>query len=390
MTSWPLTVSEFPSTAHVTWFASNEAGVQRRAKPDRLGKASFGSRRSCYNRATQTLLLTQACYMERKFNPTIRAGHGHTYIRIQGVIDEDNALAELTNQLQGSVLLLDLAEVERINSCGVRDWVNWLNNLTAMGLRVVMMRCSPAIINQVNMVTNFSGDAIIHSFFAPYFNPETDEEKSVLLFTRDLIGQRPVKAPRVTCEETGYPMEFDDCEESYFAFVGGLGDLDRLLDPGILQTIQSLTPEYGRRGNFAPTFEVDPTPLSTSTLAYQASQQALSPSEPEWRTPAPSHRSPATQSSAGAFLESAAPPILPSRQPVDALSASGIDRAFSAAPPPKPANFVSSRKEAESLLVSPSLAQPHAQSLAASPFLFFGLGVALTIVVGVLLWLLVS
>lgn len=330
--------------------------------------------------------------MERKFNPTLRAGHGHTYIRIQGVIDEDNALAQLTNQLQGNVLLLDLAEVERINSCGVRDWVNWLNNLTAMGLRVVMMRCSPAIINQVNMVTNFSGDAIIHSFFAPYFNPETDEEKSVLLFTRDLIGQRPVKAPRVTCEETGYAMEFDDFEESYFAFIAGLGEHDLRLAPEIVQMIESLTPEYGRQGRIEANYEADPTPLSTSTLAYQASQRALSPpSEPEWRTPSPSSRTPATQSSAGVMLESAAPPVLPGRQSAEVMSNSGLDRAFSAAPaPPAPANFVSSKRQAENLMASPSFAQPQAQGVAASPFLFFGLGVALTIVVGVLLWLLVS
>ena len=79
--------------------------------------------------------------MERKFNTTLQAGNGFTYLKLAGVIDEDNTLAKIMNQIQGRVLLLDLAGVERINSCGVRDWVNWLNKITATGIQTVMMRC---------------------------------------------------------------------------------------------------------------------------------------------------------------------------------------------------------------------------------------------------------
>lgn len=184
--------------------------------------------------------------MERKFDTTLQYGSDYTWITIRGVIDEDNSMARLSSRITGSLLVLDLAEVERINSCGVRDWVNWLHNVSATGIQIVMIRCSPAIINQVNMVTNFIGDAVIHSFFAPYFNPETEEEKSVLLFTKDVIGQSPVRAPEVRCEETGYLLEFDDFEESYFAFAASATD-PGTLSAQTMQLIESLTPELSSR-----------------------------------------------------------------------------------------------------------------------------------------------
>ena len=103
--------------------------------------------------------------MESKFIPTLQAGNGYTYLKLKGILDEDNLLANLLSQIQGRLLLIDMAEIDRINSCGVRDWVNWLNQIQALGIAVILLRCSPAVVSQANMVTNFAADAFIHSFF---------------------------------------------------------------------------------------------------------------------------------------------------------------------------------------------------------------------------------
>ncbi len=207
--------------------------------------------------------------MERKFIPTLRTGNGYTYLKVQGVIDEDNLLTRLTGQIQGNLLLLDLSEVERINSCGVRDWVNWLGQFSAMGVFVVMMRCSPAVINQVNMVTNFSAGAVVHSFFAPYVNPDTDEEKSILLYTRDLKDQWPLRAPQVRDEMTGVALEFDEFEESYFAFMSGLRGRDLGLSAEMEQLIAQFTPEHARMAA-ARQAPVSPPPPGAASMSFAA------------------------------------------------------------------------------------------------------------------------
>src|SRR5262249_46192666 len=56
-------------------------------------------------------------------------------------------------------------------------------------------------------------------FFAPYFCPQCDLEKVLLVETLEMHGQNPPKAPVCRCDECDGVMDFDDMEESYFAFV---------------------------------------------------------------------------------------------------------------------------------------------------------------------------
>ena len=82
--------------------------------------------------------------------------------------------------------MIDLGEIERINSCGVRDWVNWLSKLEVNGTRSVLVECSPAIVAQINLVNNFTGSGVVKSFYVPYFCPECDEEKVLLVDAGDM------------------------------------------------------------------------------------------------------------------------------------------------------------------------------------------------------------
>ena len=124
--------------------------------------------------------------MNNKFIPTLQTGNGYTYLKLKGILDEDNLLANLLSQIQGQLLLIDLAEIERINSCGVRDWVNWMLQIQALGVKIILLRCSPSIVAQANMVANFSADAFIHSFYAPYVDPDTGDDINRLILTEDI------------------------------------------------------------------------------------------------------------------------------------------------------------------------------------------------------------
>src|SRR5262245_61574852 len=156
--------------------------------------------------------------MNPKFHAAVHQRDEVTYVKLGGVIDEDNELTDLTDRIPAGTAVIDLAEIERINSCGVRDWVNWLTKIEKGGGRVGLVECSPAIVSQINLVNNFTGQGVVKSFYAPYYCPNCDREK-VLLIEAAEMGPPPHRAPTCRCDECDGVMDFDDMEDSYFAFL---------------------------------------------------------------------------------------------------------------------------------------------------------------------------
>jgi len=182
--------------------------------------------------------------MNQKFQSAVHYKEDITYVKLAGVIDEDNDLADVGDQVRNGTAVIDLSEIERINSCGVRDWVNWLNKIESRGSRVVLVECSPAIVAQINLVNNFTGTGVVKSFFAPYFCPTCDREKVLLLETSEL-GTTPTNAPTCRCDECDGVMEFDDMEDSYFAF---LSTAQRSMDFARIQAVvEEFSPAEGEK-----------------------------------------------------------------------------------------------------------------------------------------------
>lgn len=159
---------------------------------------------------------------KKKLELSTRTVEDVTFLKLKGIIDEDNPLASAVKKLEGRTVVIDLADVKRINSCGVRDWVNWLADLEASGKRVILVKCSPTIVNQLNLVNNFVGHALVKSFFAPYYCARCDVEQLELVQVDDFVGQTRPTPPRVVgrnCQQTQCEMAFDDIEEAYFSFL---------------------------------------------------------------------------------------------------------------------------------------------------------------------------
>jgi len=156
--------------------------------------------------------------MSQKFQASVQHRGDVSYVKLGGVIDEDNELGDLVDKIPTGTAVIDLGEIERINSCGVRDWVNWLSKLETNGTRSVLVECSPAIVAQINLVNNFTGSGVVKSFYVPYFCPECDEEKVLLVEANDM-GPPPHEPPTCRCDECDLVMDFDDMPDSYFAFL---------------------------------------------------------------------------------------------------------------------------------------------------------------------------
>jgi len=180
--------------------------------------------------------------MSQKFQAAVHHRDDVSYVKLSGVIDEDNELADLVDKIPPGTAVIDLGEIERINSCGVRDWVNWLGKLEGQQTKSVLVECSPAIVAQINLVNNFTGNGVVKSFYVPYFCPECDEEKVLLVEAADM-GPPPHEPPTCRCDECDLVMDFDDMPDSYFAF---LSNQKKVAEPDKINgVIQEFAPSEG-------------------------------------------------------------------------------------------------------------------------------------------------
>ncbi len=139
------------------------------------------------------------------------------HVELIGAIDEDTDFKELTG-LEQNTISFDFKQVSMINSCGIREWIRFLEKIPPK-TAIVYQNCPQIIIEQINMVHGFfRKGAVISSLYAPYFCEKCNKEAKVHLQTEQIKNR---KAPKVECPHCGNEkMEFDAIEGQYFAFLG--------------------------------------------------------------------------------------------------------------------------------------------------------------------------
>ncbi len=130
---------------------------------------------------------------------------------LKGVLDEKADLSVLNGLQTGTVICFK--EITRINSCGVREWVNLLKRHP--GTQLTYTECPIIIVKQLNTVPDFLGTSQVESFFAPYFSEATEKEILLLLQSKEVIGE----APPVRNTDAGIPLKFDAIPKQYFRFL---------------------------------------------------------------------------------------------------------------------------------------------------------------------------
>jgi hypothetical protein len=143
----------------------------------------------------------------------IESKDDEVFVDLSGFINEDSDFSSLKN-LVGNKLIFDLDKITLINSCGIRDWIEFQKeNLDFK--HIVYKKCPQVIIEQMNIVAGFlHPQGVIESFYAPYYNEKTDTEVKILLTPQEVINK---KAP-LKCID-GTELEFDDIEAQYFNFI---------------------------------------------------------------------------------------------------------------------------------------------------------------------------
>ncbi|MEZ4871980.1 MAG: hypothetical protein R2827_07005 [Bdellovibrionales bacterium] len=135
---------------------------------------------------------------------------------LSGRVDEDSDLSSLLD-IQQSEIIFDFNDLVGMNSCGIREWIRFMNKIPDAKI-ISYTNCPVQIIEQINMIMDFRREGTsITSFYAPYYCEECDKEDAELLTIDDVknIAEPPVRK----CKECGSEMEFDYPPQQYFRFL---------------------------------------------------------------------------------------------------------------------------------------------------------------------------
>jgi len=141
---------------------------------------------------------------------------GGTRVVFSGDLNEHAELDALRIRLSGRVIF-DLGGVSRINSAGVHQWISFVRGLVA-ATELTFTHCTPAFINQLNVLYGFGGSGRVVSFYAPYVCAHCDQERLELVEADELRGAG-VDLPEIACPRCGVAMELDEDRERYLAFL---------------------------------------------------------------------------------------------------------------------------------------------------------------------------
>ncbi len=141
-------------------------------------------------------------------------------VRLIGHINEDAevALQDLANKVP-SKIIFNLKQVESVNSCGVRAWINFMRQISE-NRTIIFEECTPDIVMQINMIPSFKNNARVKSVYAPYSCGSCGNEEKVL-FAEGKNLPKPgedLNLPEVKCSKCSGAMEMQELEDEFFAF----------------------------------------------------------------------------------------------------------------------------------------------------------------------------
>jgi hypothetical protein len=136
-------------------------------------------------------------------------------LHLAGRIDENADLAALSSEIPAAGATLDLSELTRINSIGVREWMDFV---AAAGDRpLTLERCAPVFVDQLNAIANFAGAAKIASVMAAFECIEHGDVKLVEALITDLRKNQWPATPR--CPHCQTEMAPTQERELYYRFL---------------------------------------------------------------------------------------------------------------------------------------------------------------------------
>ena len=140
-------------------------------------------------------------------------------VKLSGSVNED-AIFQKPDVAGVQRANIDFNEVDTINSCGVRNWIEWIETFSPQ-TALNYLNCPKSVIDQVNMIGGLlrPGSAI-GSFYTPYYCEDCDQQ-TMVLFTpgKEFSAGKATPPEGVKCSKCGGPTELDIVPDKYFRFL---------------------------------------------------------------------------------------------------------------------------------------------------------------------------
>ena len=150
---------------------------------------------------------------------SLRADHrgvveGKQRLFLIGSIDEKAHIAPLLGRVSADVVI-NLRQVDRINSIGVHQWIPALAELMR-AYAVEVEEVPVPVVMQANFVANLFSGARVRSCLAPFYCSSCHEARTVVVMADEIAADS--STPRKNCPTCKHELEFDELD-GYFAFL---------------------------------------------------------------------------------------------------------------------------------------------------------------------------
>jgi hypothetical protein len=197
---------------------------------------------------------------------------GANVVKLRGVISGSSELHTIDIGTAPK-LMINLAQVERFEASGQRDWSQWIASLVARNIKVELVACSPAIVAMLNKDVEFAGKGVVKSVNARFTCAGCDSSADVLATIIDLRESKA--APSRDCDLCNVPMSMIDDPKSYFAFVANLPAPTKDSAPEIPQRPSESRIARGSHQSVAPQTQGNTTRSSQKLVERRSSVSAF-------------------------------------------------------------------------------------------------------------------
>ena len=138
-------------------------------------------------------------------------------VKLAGSIEESVNFDQLIGAPPAE-MFVNCKEVPRINSVGVKAWIKYFQSCQAKGTKLHFDSCSTAVVEQINLISNFTCGGVVDSIYVP-FSCKTCKTELVGLFKTEDLRKMNMEIPDLKCTKCGGAAVFDDIPEEYFGFL---------------------------------------------------------------------------------------------------------------------------------------------------------------------------
>lgn len=138
-------------------------------------------------------------------------------VSICGSLDEDMSFKKI-EIVKAQEIIVNFEKVNGVKSFGIRELIRWLGN--HKDAKIIYSMCPKIVVDQINIVDGFlPKNAVVESFFVPYYCEESGEETQVLFRYGIEFDEVNITPPGDVFDTKGNKMEMDAIWIKYFRFL---------------------------------------------------------------------------------------------------------------------------------------------------------------------------